>query len=29
VIGHIDLLMDEGRVREADDGTVVRFEAIA
>jgi glyoxylase-like metal-dependent hydrolase (beta-lactamase superfamily II) len=29
VIGHIDLLMDEGRVREADDGTVVRFEAVA
>jgi glyoxylase-like metal-dependent hydrolase (beta-lactamase superfamily II) len=29
VIGHMDLLMDEGRVREVDDGTVVRFEAIA
>jgi glyoxylase-like metal-dependent hydrolase (beta-lactamase superfamily II) len=29
VIGHIDLLMDEGRVREADDGTVVRYETIA
>jgi glyoxylase-like metal-dependent hydrolase (beta-lactamase superfamily II) len=29
VIGHIDLLMDEGRVREVDDGSVVRFEAIA
>ena len=28
VIGHIDLLMDEGRVREADDGAVVRYEAI-
>ena len=28
VIGHIDLLMDEGRVREVDDGSVVRFEAI-
>lgn len=27
VIGHVDLLLDEDRVREADDGTVVRYEA--
>jgi glyoxylase-like metal-dependent hydrolase (beta-lactamase superfamily II) len=27
VIGHIDLLMDEGRVREVDDGAVARYEA--
>lgn len=27
VIGHVDLLLDEGRVREADDGTVIRYEA--
>ena len=27
VIGHADLLVNEGRVREADDGTVVRYEA--
>jgi glyoxylase-like metal-dependent hydrolase (beta-lactamase superfamily II) len=26
VIGHTDLLVNEGRVREADDGTVVRYE---
>jgi glyoxylase-like metal-dependent hydrolase (beta-lactamase superfamily II) len=26
VIGHADLLVNEGRVREADDGTVVRYE---
>jgi glyoxylase-like metal-dependent hydrolase (beta-lactamase superfamily II) len=29
VIGHTDLLVNEGRVREADDGSVVRYEAIA
>lgn len=28
VIGHADLLVNEGRVREADDGTVIRYEAI-
>jgi glyoxylase-like metal-dependent hydrolase (beta-lactamase superfamily II) len=27
VIGHTDLLVNEGRVREVDDGTVVRYEA--
>jgi glyoxylase-like metal-dependent hydrolase (beta-lactamase superfamily II) len=27
VIGHIDLLLNEGRVREADDGEVIRYEA--
>jgi glyoxylase-like metal-dependent hydrolase (beta-lactamase superfamily II) len=29
VIGHMDILEDEGRVREVDDGTVIRFEAVA
>ncbi len=29
VIGHTDILEAEGRVREVDDGTVTRFEAIA
>ena len=29
VIGHTDLLVNEGRVREADDGSVVRYEATA
>ncbi len=29
VIGHADLLVNEGRVREADDGAVVRYEATA
>ncbi len=29
VIGHIDLLVNEGRVREADDGSVIRYETIA
>jgi glyoxylase-like metal-dependent hydrolase (beta-lactamase superfamily II) len=29
VIGHLDLLEDEGRVREAEDGGVVRYEAHA
>jgi glyoxylase-like metal-dependent hydrolase (beta-lactamase superfamily II) len=29
VIGHMDLLEDEGRVREADDGAVIRYEAVA
>jgi glyoxylase-like metal-dependent hydrolase (beta-lactamase superfamily II) len=29
VIGHADLLVNEGRVREADDGSVVRYEATA
>ena len=28
VLGHVDLLADEGRVREAPDGDVVRFEAV-
>jgi glyoxylase-like metal-dependent hydrolase (beta-lactamase superfamily II) len=27
VIGHADLLVNEGRVREADDGSVIRYEA--
>ena len=27
VIGHADLLVNEGRVREADDGEVIRYEA--
>ncbi len=29
VIGHTDLLVNEGRVREVDDGSVVRYEASA
>jgi len=29
VIGHTDLLVDEGRVREVDDGSVIRYEAIS
>jgi glyoxylase-like metal-dependent hydrolase (beta-lactamase superfamily II) len=29
VIGHADLLVNEGRVREAGDGEVIRYEAIA
>ena len=29
VIGHIDLLMNDGRVREVQDGDVVRYEAVA
>jgi hypothetical protein len=29
VIGHIDLLDDEGRVREIDEDGVIRFEAVA
>ena len=28
VIGHADILVNEGRVREVDDGTVVRYEAV-
>jgi glyoxylase-like metal-dependent hydrolase (beta-lactamase superfamily II) len=28
VIGHTDILVNEGRVREADDGSVIRFEAV-
>jgi glyoxylase-like metal-dependent hydrolase (beta-lactamase superfamily II) len=28
VIGHADLLVNEGRVREADDGTVIRYETV-
>jgi glyoxylase-like metal-dependent hydrolase (beta-lactamase superfamily II) len=28
VIGHADLLVNEGRVREADDGEVIRYEAV-
>jgi glyoxylase-like metal-dependent hydrolase (beta-lactamase superfamily II) len=28
VLGHVDLLMDSGRVREVQDGDVVRFEAV-
>lgn len=27
VIGHADLLVNEGRVREAEDGAVIRYEA--
>jgi hypothetical protein len=27
VIGHADLLVNESRVREADDGSVIRYEA--
>ena len=27
MIGHADILVNEGRVREVDDGTVVRYEA--
>ncbi len=29
VIGHTDLLVGEGRVREVEDGAVVRYEAVA
>jgi hypothetical protein len=29
VLGHIDLLVDEGRVREVESGAVARFEAVA
>jgi glyoxylase-like metal-dependent hydrolase (beta-lactamase superfamily II) len=29
VIGHADLLVNEGRVREVDDGSVLRYEAVA
>ena len=28
VLGHMDLLVSEGRVRERDDGDVARFEAL-
>ncbi len=28
VIGHLDLLVNDGRVREADDGEVIRYEAV-
>jgi hypothetical protein len=28
VIGHADLLVNEGRVRETDDGSVIRYEAV-
>lgn len=28
VVGHADLLVNEGRVREVDDGSVIRYEAI-
>ncbi len=28
VIGHTDILVNEGRVREADEGNVIRFEAV-
>ncbi len=27
MIGHADLLVNEGRVRELDDGEVIRYEA--
>jgi hypothetical protein len=27
VIGHLDLLINEGRVREVEDGELVRYEA--
>jgi hypothetical protein len=29
VIGHADLLVNEGRVREDDDGEVIRYETVA
>ncbi|HEX5610494.1 MAG TPA: MBL fold metallo-hydrolase [Solirubrobacterales bacterium] len=29
VIGHADILVNEGRVREADDGSVIKYEAIS
>ncbi len=29
VIGHTDLLVNEGRVREVEDGNVVRYEVVA
>ncbi len=29
VIGHTDILVNEGRVREVEDGTVIRFEVVA
>jgi hypothetical protein len=29
VIGHADLLVNEGRVREAEDSAVVRYEVVA
>jgi glyoxylase-like metal-dependent hydrolase (beta-lactamase superfamily II) len=29
VVGHADLLLNEGRVHEADDGTVIRYETVA
>jgi hypothetical protein len=29
VIGHVDLLVNAGHVRERDDGVVVRYEATA
>jgi hypothetical protein len=28
VLGHVDLLTDAGRVREVQDGDLVRFEAV-
>jgi hypothetical protein len=28
VLGHMDLLADEGRVREIGDGELIRFEAV-
>jgi len=28
VLGHTDLLLDEGRVAEVEDGGVVQFEAV-
>ena len=28
VLGHTDILLNEGRVREVEDGGVVRFEAV-
>jgi hypothetical protein len=29
VIGHADILVNENRVREADDGSVIRYEAVS
>ena len=29
VLGHVDLLLEDGRVREVDEGGVIRFEALA
>jgi hypothetical protein len=28
VVGHVDLLLNDGRVREVEDGDVIRWEAV-